>query len=261
MNNSTSDDFATPTRDDRLRLRDRPQRGAAMRQSWRSLLFAHWRVEPERIQRTLPKGLHVDTFDGSALVGVVPFFMRNIRPWWSPAVPGVSNFLELNVRTYVHDAAGRPGVWFYSLDCNQPLAVWAARKFFHLPYRHAVMSAPQSAGAGHEKTISYASQVKRTNLQCSVRYTLGDEEREAVPGSLEFFLIERYVLFAASRDGRLFTGQVYHRPYPIVAASIADWRCNLPAEYDFGIGESKPELLCGSHGVDVEVFGLTSPDD
>lgn len=222
-----------------------------MRQSWRSLLFAHWRVDPDRIQRTLPKGLYVDTFDGSAYIGVVPFFMRNIRPWWFPCLPGLSNFLELNVRTYVYDAAGTPGVWFYSLDCNQPLAVWGARKFYHLPYRHAAMSAPQ-LGA----TISYASRVARSELHCNVRYTLDSNEREAVPGSLDFFLIERYVLFAESRHGEPFSGQVYHRPYPIVAASIADWDCNLFTTQDFGIDGSKPELLCGSHGVDVEVFGL-----
>ena len=226
-----------------------------MRQSWQSLLFAHWRVDPERIQRTLPAGLHVDTFDGSAYIGVVPFFMRNVRPWWSPSLPWFSNFLELNVRTYVHDAAGTPGVWFYSLDCDQPLAVWGAQTFYHLPYRNAVMRADQTGDA-----TTYHSQVKRTDLRCDVHYELGREVREAATGSLDFFLVERYVLFAAARDGRLFTGRVCHRPYPLVAATVSDWRSNLLAPHDFGLDESQPQLLHGSPGVDVEVFSLEACD-
>src|SRR5438105_3699987 len=106
-----------PSLDDRLRQRERPSGSVAMYHTWRDLLFLHWRVEPERIQRTLPPGLFVDTYDGAAWVGVVPFFMRNIRPWWLPCIPGLSNFMELNLRTYVYDAAGTPGVWFYALDC------------------------------------------------------------------------------------------------------------------------------------------------
>lgn len=230
-----------------------------MYQSWRSLLFAHWRVDPERIQRTLPPGLKVDTFGGDAYVGIVPFFMRNIRPWWSPCVPGFSNFLELNVRTYVHDAAGTPGVWFYSLDCNQRLAVWGARTFYHLPYRNAVMSATTSSDATGD-TIDYRSQVARTELRGNVRYKLGREERDSVPSSLEFFLVERYVLFAAARGGRLFTGQVYHKPYPIVATMVEAWQSNLLTVHDFGLDESKPDLIHGTPGVDVEVFALEPCD-
>nr|WP_256199118.1 DUF2071 domain-containing protein [Verrucomicrobium spinosum] len=117
-----------------------------MYQTWSHLLFLHWEWDAAAIQRTLPSGLHVDTFGGSAWVGLVPFFMRNIRPRYLPAVPWVSYFLELNVRTYVHDDEGRPGVWFYSLDCNQPLAVWTAQTFFHLPYQHARMTAEFGTG-------------------------------------------------------------------------------------------------------------------
>ncbi|MFG0295490.1 MAG: YqjF family protein, partial [Maioricimonas sp. JB045] len=123
-----------PTPEQRLQLRERPPCRPVMYQSWQELLFLHWRIDTDIIQRTLPAGLHVDTCDGAAWLGVVPFLMRNIRPWWFCSVPGISNFLELNLRTYVCDDAGRPGVWFYSLDASQPLAVWAARTFFHLPY-------------------------------------------------------------------------------------------------------------------------------
>ncbi len=108
-----------------------------MFQQWRDLLFLHWEYSAAAIQATLPEGLFVDTFGGKAYLGVVPFFMRNIRPRFLPAVPGISDFMEMNLRTYLHDRAGVPGVWFYSLDANQWLAVKIARRFFHLPYEHA----------------------------------------------------------------------------------------------------------------------------
>ncbi len=105
-----------------------------MRQSWDHLLFLHWVLSPARIQETLPPGLWVDCHDGQAYLGIVPFFMMRIRPNGLPSVPYLSHFLECNVRTYVHDEQGTPGVWFYSLDTNRWLAHWIARNFFKLPY-------------------------------------------------------------------------------------------------------------------------------
>lgn len=100
-----------------------------MYQRWRDLLFLHWEYPVEQIQQTLPPGLRVDTYHGQAYLGIVPFFMCDIRPRFLPAVRGISHFLELNLRTYVYDEAGVPGVWFYSLDANQRLAVKVARRF------------------------------------------------------------------------------------------------------------------------------------
>ena len=243
----------TPSLQDRLRQRDRPATGHVMYQSWRDLLFVHWRVEPERIQRTLPPGLFVDTFDGAAWVGIVPFFMRNIRPRGLPSVPWISNFLELNVRTYVHDADGTPGVWFYSLDCDQPLAVWMARRFFHLNYRHAAMQAKRPRD---DDSIAYSSQVKQSTRFCNATYRLPKATRRAEPGTLDFFLIERYLLFAANRRHQLFTGTVHHPPYGLVDAAVSSWSTNLLSEHDFGIDESRPDHVCGSPGVDVDIFKL-----
>ncbi len=110
-----------------------------MRQRWTGLLFLHWPVEPALVAERLPAGLHVDTFEGNAWLGAVPFFMDRVRPVGTPPLPWLSWFMELNVRTYVHDDHGNAGVWFFSLDCNQPLAVEIARRSFHLPYQHAVM--------------------------------------------------------------------------------------------------------------------------
>ena len=111
-----------------------------MWQRWDDLLFLHWEFDPRVIQATLPPGLTVDTHAGRAWVGVVPFRMAAVRPRVLPPVPGLSWFWELNVRTYVRDVRGRPGVWFYSLDCDQPLACAIARRFFHLNYRDADMA-------------------------------------------------------------------------------------------------------------------------
>ncbi len=104
-------------------IRPLPAGPAVMRQRWKDLLFLHWKWDEPQLQATLPPGLTVDTFEGNAWLGVVPFFMCGVRPSLHPPVPLLSNFLALNVRTFVRDSEGKPGVWFYSLDCNQPVAV------------------------------------------------------------------------------------------------------------------------------------------
>ena len=143
-----------PTEPQRLAVRARPAGRPAMFQQWRDLLFLHWEYPAATIQATLPEGLHLDTFAGKAYLGVIPFFMRNVRPRFLPGLPRLSNFMELNVRTYVHDEAGVPGVWFYSLDANQPLAVKIARRFFHLPYEHAAMESSRTeSGAIHYRSL------------------------------------------------------------------------------------------------------------
>ena len=122
---------------DRLAPAVRPPRRAVMRQNWRHLLFLHWVVSPERLRPLVPAGLDLDLFEGRAYVGLVPFTMTDVRPLWAPAVAGLSNFHETNARTYVHRAGRDPGVWFFSLDAANPVAVALARAFFHLPYHHA----------------------------------------------------------------------------------------------------------------------------
>ena len=104
-----------------------------MFQRWLHLLFLHWPIPPDLVQMTLPEGLLVDTFEGHAWLGIVPFFMRGVRPAGFISIPGISNFLELNLRTYVRDVFGRPGIWFYSLDANQILAVCSGQSRFRAP--------------------------------------------------------------------------------------------------------------------------------
>ena len=235
----------------RCDLRQRPAALAIGRQRWSELLFLHWKIDARVIQATLPEGLFVDTFAGAAYLGIVPFFMERIRPAWLPPLPWISWFLELNVRTYVHDAEGRPGVWFYSLDCNQPVAVAIARSCFHLPYFHARMAASYRGGSVHYECRRHAEAAP------SGRYTWtpGRNTTPAEPGSLAFFLIERYLLFAADGRGRLFAGRVHHAPYRLHTPEVAEFSTAPARQADFDLN-GEPASVLGAQSVDVSIFPL-----
>jgi uncharacterized protein len=235
-------------------MQDRPAGLAVMRQRWSGLLFLHWPVPPEVIQARLPEGLFVDVHDGLAWIGVVPFSMDRVRPVAMPPVPGLSWFLELNVRTYVHDAEGRPGVWFFSLDCNQPLAVEIARRAFHLPYKHATMRV-RSRG-DHVHYICRRKSVATAAAEFS--YRRAGQARPAVRGSLDWFLVERYLLFSKRQDGRLFSGRVHHAPYQIASAVCGQWS-TLPLQWNGFAepGDGPPSMLV-AQPIDVRIFPLRS---
>lgn len=248
--------MSKPTLEMRLKMRERPPRRApVMYQKWLDLLFLHWEFSPEVIQSTLPPGLYVDTFEDKAYLGVVPFFMRDVRPRFFPSVAGVSNFQELNVRTYVHDSHGTPGVWFYSLDANQYLAVKAARFFFNLPYFYAKMAAEFNP-ANHE--VSYSSYRRGTDagLKTFFRYRPTSETSSASPGSLEFFLVERYLLFAYSAKGKLYSGRVWHSPYQLAEVEVSRLDENVLLLDGFSKPAADPVHRIMSPGVEVDIFGL-----
>lgn len=241
----------------RLALRDKPRhRQPVMVQKWRELLFLHWECDPDEIQQTLPAGLSVDTFDGKAYLGIVPFFMKDVRPRFCPNAPGISNFMETNVRTYVYDERGVAGVWFYSLDANQWLAVKAARTFFKLPYFYARMKAERQKAS---REIRYSTWRQGAGVELSSRFCYRGRGpvRNAEPDTLEFFLVERYVLFAYDQDrATLSTGQVYHRPYPIFEADVPEWDVNLIELDGLTAPGRPPDHILMSPGVDVDIFAL-----
>jgi uncharacterized protein len=244
----------TPTMEKRMAMRERPRRTAVMYQTWKDLLFLHWTFDPDVIQRTLPPGLEVDCFQGRAYVGVTPFFMRDVRPKWSPPIPGISNFLELNVRTYVFDREGRPGVWFYSLDCNNWLAVPAARLWYFLPYYAASMRATVEERNG-KREFAYESNRDRveTQFQYKEMAPLGPSQ----PGSLEFFLVERYLLFSwNTKRSRLYSGRVHHAPYSLSAAEVTVCDQRMLEVNGLALQPRAPSHQVMSPGVVVEVFGL-----
>jgi len=192
-----------------------PRRPWALAMSWRDLAFLHWPVSPETLRSHLPLGLALDTFEGQAFVGVVPFWMSGVRPRFTPPLPGLATFAELNVRTYVV-ADDKPGVWFFSLDAASRIAVRGARALFHLPYFDARMSVRRETDSG----IRYRSERTHRGAPEAIleaRYR-GLGPARATP--LERWLTERYCLYAASRDGRLFRGEIHHRPWPLRDAEV-----------------------------------------
>jgi uncharacterized protein len=172
-------------------------------QTWSDLLFAHWRVPPDSIR--LPAGLELDTFDGSAWLGVVPFLISGHRPRFTPALPKLSRFPELNVRTYaLHD--GVPGVWFFSLDAASQVAVWSARRTYFLPYFKAEMA------------IDGSYRSARTGARFEARYGPTGPVYESRPGTLDHWLTERYCLFAQRPRGKLLRADIHHVPWPLQPA-------------------------------------------
>jgi uncharacterized protein YqjF (DUF2071 family) len=214
-----------------------------MTMSWRDLLFAHWTVAPEKLRTFLPEDLELDTFDGRAYLGVVPFRMAGVGPrglgWVPPELTSPRAFPELNVRTYVRHG-DRPGVWFFSLDASSRFAVWGARTFFSLPYFQAAMTTRAEGG-----WIEYASRRRDPRLgpgDFVGRYRGVGEVYLATPGTLEHWLTERYCLYAADERGRLHRGEIHHLPWPLTAAE-AVLETNTVADAHGLLLDGEPELL------------------
>lgn len=204
----------------------RPSQPWIMRQTWQRLLFAHWPVPAATLSTKLPAGLTLDTFAGQAWVGIVPFTMRGVRPRGLPSVVWLSNFPELNVRTYV-SVDGKPGVWFFSLDAGNPVAVQLARTFFHLPYFNATFATAQQG-----TQITYTSQrTHRGAPSAALDLTYGPTGSvfHAQPGTLEHWLTERYCLYSADAQGHVYRGDIRHGPWPLQLAT-ATMRVNSMAE-------------------------------
>lgn len=238
---------------DYISLRERPKGKAVMHQNWRELLFLHFAVEPGVVQTLLPAGLTVDTYSDRAWIGLVLFRMEGIRTRKGPTAPWLSAFPETNVRTYVHREGREPGVWFFSLDAARWLACRFARQFFGLPYYHSIMSVIRS---GPE--IGYTiSRQGNPGVCAEVRAKIWENIPFPEPGSLDFFLVERYLLYALRR-GSLFTGRVCHAPYPLKKAEVVSAEESIVQAAGL---QTKPwEHVCFSEGVDVEVWGLGSPE-
>jgi uncharacterized protein YqjF (DUF2071 family) len=185
--------------------------------SWRNLLFMHWPVDADALRPLVPPSLGIDTFDGSAWLGVVPFGMTGVRPRFLPAVPRLSTFPEINLRTYV-TAKGKPGVWFFSLDAHSRLAVRLARATFRLPYFDAEMSCHASGGEVHYRSV-------RTHrgappAQFAASYGPVGEPFDSGLGTIESFLTERYCLYSADGKGKVRRGDVHHQMWPLQPAEV-----------------------------------------
>jgi uncharacterized protein len=230
-----------------------------MRQKWRDLLFIHWPISPELLRPLIPAPLDLDLFEGTAYVGLVPFTMTGVRPIGLPAVAGLSSFHETNVRTYVRIGDRDPGVWFFNLEAANSIAVWLARRWFHLPYHYARMFLEHESGA-HDcqpPSILYAGTRRWPGplpASYSARATHTGPIQPATVGTLEHFLVERYILFTF-RKSRLHQGWVHHTPYPLQPAKILSLDETLLA----AAGIERPAIIPLAHfsgGVNVEIFPL-----
>lgn len=224
-----------------------------MRMTWSELLFAHWPVDPRVVARLLPVGLTLDTWEGTAWVGVVPFLMSNVAPRGFPSLPGLSRFLELNVRTYV-TVTGKPGVWFFSLDAESRVAVRVARATFNLPYMDATMSLERDDTG----VISYRSD--RTHrgepsAHFDASYQPYGESFLARPGSFEHWLTARYCLYSADRKKRIYRGEIDHPAWTLAPATYSERINTLGAPFGFEFIGS-PHLLF-AQPVDVRAWIAT----
>lgn len=199
---------------DRLSIRQRPSGLPLMHQHWGKLLFLHRRIEEALLRPLVPAALEIDTFDGSAWIAVTPFTMWGIRASFLPPIPGASAFHELNVRTYVH-LNGVPGVWFFSLDAANALAVWGARRFYHLPYFKAEMGLEQKG-----KSIEYSSKRIDSPAELRATWNIGEPLPESQAETLQFFLTERYCLYAEHR-GQLYRARIFHPPWSLQTATLS----------------------------------------
>ena len=248
----------TPDPIDRISPTLAPDAQPLMYQNWRHLLFLHWEVPAMELQALLPPGLDLDTYDGIAYIGLIPFTLSGVRPVGIPAMPGLSSFHEVNVRTYVHRNGRDPGVWFFSLDASSMLAVTAARAAYHLPYFHATMQ----FGASDDPLPTIDFQSHRDDprgvmpAHAHVRYRpVEGPVQPAPPNSLEHFLIERYILYAADESKRLYRARVHHQPYPVQRAEVLELDETLI--WSAGVKRAQePALRHYASGVDVNVYGV-----
>ena len=219
------------------------------RQRWCDLLFAHWPIAAAKLRSFVPAALHIQEFDGSAWVGLVPFRMDGVMRRPLPDLPWISAFPEMNLRVYV-ELAGKPGVWFISLDAANPLAVWGARRLFHLPYHHASMSVRRIG-----ERVAYRSHRSGTKASVAFEavYWPASQPYQAKPGTLEHFLTERYCLYAQAPGGILFRTEVHHAPWPLQQGG-ADVALNtVGASQNVIVDEVRP-LLHFSRTLDVVVW-------
>lgn len=221
-----------------------------MAQAWDDLLFAHWAVQESDLRPFVPAALPLDTFDRSAWLAITPFSIRGLRLRGLPAVPGISNFREVNVRTYV-TIDGKPGVFFFSLDADSLLGVQVARLWFRLPYFYAT--------SDHDRGESFRFRSVRNHpdapaAQLDVEYRPIGPSSIATPGSLEWFLTERYCFYVAYDAGRVERVEIHHAPWPLqrTEAEIRTNTMALPLDLRLAW---QPTTLHYARTLDVSIWG------
>ena len=207
--------------------------------SWHDLLFMHWPIPEEALRSLIPPALHLDTFDGSAWLGITPFRMSGTRPRSLPSVPPLSNFPELNVRTYV-TAKDKPGIWFFSLDARNPIAVRLARATFSLPYFDAEMSCHLVGDEVRYRSVRKHRGAREARF--AGRYRPVGGPFNSRPGTLEHFLTERYCLLQREQGGNVYRGDIHHHPWPLRRAELEMESLAMTEQIGVKLPEMEPLL-------------------
>ena len=243
-------------------------RRTVLRQRWSELAYFHWPYDPATVQRLLPAGVRVDTFDGAAWVGLIPFEMRNVQLGRTPPMRRIGTFIEVNVRTYVIDALGRRAVWFFSLDVPRSPAVAVARAAFGLPYCWAYATHTVDGNRQHYQT--QRRWPKGAPGSADIHFRVGAHLADSETGALENFLYARWAMVAERRQ-QLSYGRVDHPRWPlhrvenveieqtlIEAAGLATPVGVPHAHYSPGVDvriawyEKIPSLGGGTHLIDID---------
>lgn len=236
-----------PNLEDRLAVRKRPGGWPIMYQSWDKLLFLHWTVPADVLRPHLPDSLSIDTFNGQAWLAITPLTLWDVRPIFTPPLPLLSSFNEINVRTYVY-AEGVPGVWFFSLDASKILPTIGARVFFQLPYYSSSIDLEHRGNDIRYRARPFAGR----DINFNAEWTLGEPLPLSTPGSLEFFLTERYCLYTTFL-GMTLRFRIHHRLWPLQKAELNSFSTNLFEADGLQAPEGSPLIHAGGP-VNVEVW-------
>lgn len=226
------------------RPRPLPSGRWAMNQCWNDLLLAHWPIPAAQLAALLPEGLQIDTYHGTAWLGVVPFWLDRMRFRGGLPVPTIRGFPDLNLRTYVRDLHSKTqGIYCFSLDSSNLFAVTAARFLYQLPYHWAEMYM-ERRGASEFAFYSQRHLSGRPVIFKARYRGLGPTRNsgEILPGSLEYFLTERYCLFSRGRDGEAMRRNIHHVTSPLEQADAEIERNDLPAILGIPLPDTEPVL-------------------
>lgn len=230
------------------------ERRTVLRQRWDELAYFHWRYDPDIVQRLLPDGLTIDTFDGSAWVGLIPFEMRDVRLGPTPPVPRLGSFIEINVRTYVVDASGRRAVWFFSLDVPRAAIVAVARSVFALPYCWA-SATHVTDGRHHRYEMTRRWPGGRGDRAFArMGFTVAEAIEDEDVGDLDHFLSARWALVTRRREQLLY-GAVHHPRWPLHRVSDVAIDQSVMVAAGLPPPDGPPHALY-SPGVDVRIAWL-----
>lgn len=227
-----------------------------MKQEWHNLLFLHWAIPASTIRQQIPEELEIDTYGDFAWIGIIPFQMKKLRPSFAFSVPCISNFTEINLRTYVRDKYNRKGVWFFSLDTQGSLGNWVAQTFFHLNYRYAKTSFITDSSLNNTCKFTFPN-TKFPEQTLSWQHSESSFIPSQSPDSLEYFLTERYRLFSYNhKKDTLLTGTLSHKPYQLNRPKLLEYSTDLFASNDLDFPGTPPQSILACRRANVKVYPI-----